>query len=41
MMDGQVYFKYLDENRALKLVKIILSRGRGMRQNDGEANPST
>jgi hypothetical protein len=29
------YFTYVYEDRTLKLVKIILSRGRGVWENDG------
>jgi hypothetical protein len=28
-----IYFIYLHENRTMKLVEIILSRGRGVREN--------
>jgi hypothetical protein len=31
---------YLLENRTMKPVKIILSRGRAMRENDGKDKPN-
>jgi hypothetical protein len=30
-----MYFVFMYENRRMKLVEIILRRGRGMRENDG------
>jgi hypothetical protein len=36
---GQCFFIYLNENRTMKPVEIILKRGEG-RENDGRENPT-
>jgi hypothetical protein len=35
-----MYFIYLYENRTMKPSEIILSNGRGMRENDGKDEPN-
>jgi hypothetical protein len=35
-----MYFMHLYENRTMKPVGIVLSRGRGMRESDGESDPN-
>jgi hypothetical protein len=35
-----MYYIYLYENKTMKPVEIILSRGRGRRENDGEDEPN-